>query len=453
MRRPPGKLFVKSVQAFDSHQEAGEVANYRSAGQQAGKVLSDYARKLFGNAITSLRTMDFFGRRSFEGKCKQVLGIAGPPDEPSLRQPDAVPTQSSFMLRSFVGYARFYRFFGCLFISDINDKSLKASKVTWKSVYTLYTLVWLTILAYNEGYVLVGKFRGIANSTGTFALSLDIITFTIAISKVVANMACLVLGSGRMLKFLRDAGKFERSIALVVPRKFAKRSSSWLRVTVRLAVLVSLVGTSISIALSHRTTFASSLKDWHPLLKVLAVCSSVVFMVYESSMYVTVTCFCGVLLQYLKAQIAAFDECRRMSSASSMAVRDAAARIEAIRLNVSRIKEFKDVINDVWCPAIVTSSVSLVAVLSMALCRFYNILRGDRRAFLGVTYSAFGALCFVDMVLLSSELGSEVQKLKDAAKTARLLEATDSYSRQVRYLHEAIEPDDMCLNAGGFFPL
>ncbi|KAL1433624.1 hypothetical protein MTO96_012450 [Rhipicephalus appendiculatus] len=372
--------------------------------------------------------MNFSGRRGFEGKDKQVQGIADTPQEPPLRQPDAVPTQRSLMLRSFVGYARFYRFFGCLFISGINDKTLKTCKVTCKSVYTLYTLVWLTILVCIEGDLLMRKFRGIANSTGTFALSLEIITFTIAISKVVANTACLVLGSGRMLKFLRDAGKFERSTALVVPRKFAKRSSSWLRVTVRLAVLVSLVGTSISVALSHRTGFASYRKDWHPLLKVLAVCSSVVFMVYESSMYVTVTCFCGVLLQYLKAQIAAFDECRRMSSASYIAVRDAAARIEAIRLNVSRIKEFKDVVNDLWCPAIVTSSVSLVAVLSMALCRFYNILRGDRRAFLGVTYSAFGALCFVDMVLLSSELGSEV-----------------------RYLHEAIEPDNMCLNAGGFF--
>ncbi|XP_037581677.2 uncharacterized protein LOC119464853 [Dermacentor silvarum] len=174
------------------------------------------------------------------------------------------------------------------------------------------------------------------------------------------------------------------------------------------------------------------------------------FILCGSTMYVSATCFCEVLVQYVKAQVTAFEECQA-TWASRMALRDAAAKIEAVRVNVCKIRALKNAVNDVWGPAIVTSSACLVGMLCTTLYRSFYIRVVHEDAWLRFTYTVYSALCFVDMVLVSSDLGSEVENLKEATKPMSLLDATDAYSLQVSYLHDIIEPDSMCLSAGRFF--
>ncbi|KAL1433623.1 hypothetical protein MTO96_012449 [Rhipicephalus appendiculatus] len=92
-------------------------------------------------------------------------------------------------------------------------------------------------------------------------------------------------------------------------------------------------------------------------------------------------------------------------------------------------------------------------MLCTTLYRSFYAKVGHAEAWLRFTYTLYNTLCFVDMVFMSSDLGSEVEKLKDATKPMSLLDATDTYSLQVGYLHDIIEPDSMCLSAGRFFRL
>ncbi|KAL3204981.1 hypothetical protein MRX96_041101 [Rhipicephalus microplus] len=171
---------------------------------------------------------------------------------------------------------------------------------------------------------------------------------------------------------------------------------------------------------------------------------------YESMMYVSVACFCEVLLRYLQVQVTALNKLLA-AYASRVALRDAAARMEAIRVNVCTIMELKNIVNEVWRPAFVASSASVMVLTCMGLYRSFTELHLE--AMVANSYAAFCVLCFVDMVLLSDDLGREVKKLKNALKSVRMVEVTDAYYRQVTYLHNAIDPDDMYLTAGSFFHL
>ncbi|XP_050048476.1 uncharacterized protein [Dermacentor andersoni] len=283
-----------------------------------------------------------------------------------------------------------------------------------------------------------------------FTDSLGVVVYALTGVQVFINIVCLVRGSARILQLLRDSVAFERSSAFKPVTRSVIQDRSWFKVALRISVLVGLVATFSFLSIVQHKNLHSSRQHWHPVLKVMAVCSSVMFVLCGSTMYVSATCFCEVLLQYVKAQAAAFEQCQA-TWASRMALRDAAARIEAVRVNVCKIRALKNAVNDVWSVAIVTSSACLVVMLCTTLYRSFYIKVVHEEAWLRFTYTVYSSLCFVDLVLVSSDLGNELENLKDAAKPMSLLDATDAYSLQVSYLHDIIEPDSMCLSAGRFF--
>ncbi|KAH7940337.1 hypothetical protein HPB52_023051 [Rhipicephalus sanguineus] len=277
------------------------------------------------------------------------------------------------MQRTFIWYARLCRLFGCLYISNINDKTLKTCKASWKSIYTLYALACLAMLVIFEGYSILNKIGCNVGWNCGFGKFLGTISHSVCAFEVFWSIVCLAHGSTRILKFLRGAADFEVSSGFMGPR------------------------------------------------------STVTLLFYESLTYVSSTCFCEVLLRYLKAQVTALDKLLPAIT-SRVELRDAAARIETIRVNVCTINELKNIVNEIWCPALVASSGSLVVLTCVAMYRSFTELHPE--AMVANSYAAFCLLCFVDMVLLSDDLGGEI-----------------------RYLHDAVDPDDMCLTAGRFFRL
>ncbi|KAL1433593.1 hypothetical protein MTO96_012423 [Rhipicephalus appendiculatus] len=369
--------------------------------------------------------------------------------ETNLGHPNVDPTMRSLMLRTFVGYARLCRFFGCLYISNINDKTLKTSKASWKSLYTLYALAWQVMLVIFEGYSILNKIGCDDGWNCSFGKFLGTLSHSVCVFKVFWSVVCLARGSTKILKFLRDAGNYEVSSSFQAPRKSVVIDRSF-SVMLRIALTVSLVVTTSLIIYAHYESFSSLRKNWHPIFKFLTIWSTVTLLFYESLMYVSVTCFCEVLLRYLKAQVTALKKLLA-ANASRVALRDAAARIEAIRVNICTIMELKNIVNEVWCPALVASSASLMVLTCVALYRSFTELHPE--AMVANSYAAFCFLCFVDMVLVSDDLGKEAKKLKDALKSMRMTDETDAYYCQVKYLHDAVDPDDMCLTAGRFFRL
>ncbi|KAL3198053.1 hypothetical protein MRX96_044528 [Rhipicephalus microplus] len=62
---------------------------------------------------------------------------------------DSSKVASSFMVARLLWYFRLTRFLGCLFVSNLNEKSMKDAVATWKSPYTAYAGLWFsTFLGY-----------------------------------------------------------------------------------------------------------------------------------------------------------------------------------------------------------------------------------------------------------------------------------------------------------------
>ncbi|XP_077494845.1 uncharacterized protein LOC144105599 isoform X2 [Amblyomma americanum] len=366
------------------------------------------------------------------------------------------PTEQSYMVRLFIIHARFIRFFGCLFIGNMKKESLKNARMTWKSPYLIYSIAWLATLTTMEGITIASKATCLSDKSCKFSESIGFIAHVVAAVKWLFNFICLAFGSRRLLDFLRDAAELEKCTGFVPEKRSICRYNgrAWFKVVLRSAMLATAVSCFSLVFLMHCRMFSGERKHWHPLFKALAVLSSVALLFCESYMYMSLVHFCGVLVQYLRAQVATFEECRRMTKATTLAYVAAASRIEEVRANVCKIKALKAVINSVWSPMILVSSASLLGSLCMTLYRSFHVTAlALVDTWIAVTYTAYSTLGFVDFVLTSSDLASEVRKLKDAVKNAALLEPTNPYSHQVQYLHDIIEPDEMCLTAGGFFRL
>ncbi|KAH7932859.1 hypothetical protein HPB49_003890 [Dermacentor silvarum] len=360
----------------------------------------------------------------------QVIGRFS--HEASLKHLDPEPAKRSLVLRYSIWYAKCCRILGCLYISNLNDETLKTNRATWKSPYTLYSAALLTMVAICEGSNIVHKSSCQGDLKCKFTDSIGVVVYALAGVQVLMNIVCLVRGSARILQLLRDAVAFERSSAFKPDTRSAIQDRSWFKITLRLSVLLGLVASfSLLGAVQHKNFQFES-----PTLAPRPQGPGRLQLGDVHTLRVN--------------HVTAFEECQA-TWASRMALRDAAAKIEAVRVNVCKIRALKNAVNDVWGPAIVTSSACLVGMLCTTLYRSFYIRVVHEDAWLRFTYTVYSALCFVDMVLVSSDLGSEVENLKEATKPMSLLDATDAYSLQVSYLHDIIEPDSMCLSAGRFF--
>ncbi|KAL1433622.1 hypothetical protein MTO96_012448 [Rhipicephalus appendiculatus] len=179
------------------------------------------------------------------------------------------------------------------FSAILNDETLKTSRATWKSLYTIYSVALLTTVSIFEGFNIVLKQPCRGDAKCKFTDSLGVVSYTITALRVFVNVACLVRGSAKILKLLRDALAFERSSSFRPVTKTSRIGEfSWLKIAMRLSVLVTLVGTLSLIVTVHYKIFLTDRKHWHPVFKVLVVCASVLFVFYGSTMYVSTICFC-----------------------------------------------------------------------------------------------------------------------------------------------------------------
>ncbi|XP_070395763.1 uncharacterized protein [Dermacentor albipictus] len=72
---------------------------------------------------------------------------------------------------------------------------------------------------------------------------------------------------------------------------------------------------------------------------------------------------------------------------------------------------------------------------------------------LSLCYATYIFLSFLELTCISQTLCDEAQKLKEAARRSSTIKATDSYFRQVEFLHYTMDPDGMRFSGAGFFPL
>uniref|UniRef100_A0A1S4KRX5 Uncharacterized protein n=1 Tax=Ixodes scapularis TaxID=6945 RepID=A0A1S4KRX5_IXOSC len=351
---------------------------------------------------------------------------------------------SSYMLQRFAGYGMLCRFGGCFFIQNFSKKSLEKATVTWKSPYTVYSILCFCFFFWFEAAFIVQKAYVLTIFSRSFARSLLFILHTVVTYKIFVNFSAMVMGTTKLLDFFRMSGAFEHSTGFRIPEKHR-----WPMARCCLVVAVLVISYAIGIHFFVGEVTNGLPRQWVIAAKVCGYIAGAGFFLYDSLPFVVLRCCTEVLVEYIHAQSLSFRDCDRSKVARTD--QDASREIENIRINLSQIRKLKDTLNDVWKLPLAAMSASILLILCVVLYSVFDNGLYLRDIWIILTYSAYSTLCFLEMTCVSQALMDEAQRLKDAVRAVPTTDATEAYVQQLRYLHDVIDPVDMCLTGGGFF--
>ncbi|CAN7993383.1 unnamed protein product [Ixodes pacificus] len=353
----------------------------------------------------------------------------------------------SFMLQRCAGYGRLCRIGGCFFIQKFHKESLASARATWKSPYTLYSILCVCFVFCFEVAFLAQRMRVLSVFSSRFTQSLLLILHITITFKIFINFWAMAVGSGKMLDFFRKAVIFERSTGF----SCVKGRSRW-PLPRRCLVLAALVANYvIGVRLFIEDVVNALPRQWFLATAICGYVAGFGFVLYDSLPFVVLRCTTEALVEYTHSQILVFKGCDRTKGACTDM--DASRHIEIIRLNLCNIRELKRLLNDTWkCPL----TAMCANVILMSCIVLYSLFENGiymREVWVVLFYTLYSALCFFEMTLISQALSDEVQRLKDATRAVITTDATADFLQQLRFLHDTLEPLGMCLSGGGFFCL
>ncbi|KAL1425246.1 hypothetical protein MTO96_019397 [Rhipicephalus appendiculatus] len=264
----------------------------------------------------------FYGRISKQ--LKSFYGLAMNRVEPGSTGPQAATSHQRegtgcFVVRNFKPYCLSLRFFGCLFIEGLAEDSCRKARVTWKTPYTLYSLLWLSSMVYAESEYTAEAAHGMM--VGEFAESVVAVLKMTIFTTAVANLVSAVLGTGRLLEFFRDCAEYEKSAKFRFPEARESLMPRWLVVLMRTVGLGSVV-TACGILLSAHYGPRGPRAQWSVFSKVVGVAALAVSVCYEWAMYLTLVPSCEALAWYVRDQRRVFVESKGVAATSGTAAEE-----------------------------------------------------------------------------------------------------------------------------------
>ncbi|XP_049512096.1 uncharacterized protein LOC125940250 [Dermacentor silvarum] len=250
----------------------------------------------------------------------------------------------------------------------------------------------------------------------------------------------MALGSRKLLDLFREAASFESSSGIArLVRQRADRGRCF-RAFRRVGVAASATATlSCCVAIIIENHLNDKETAWSYGLPVLLVrlLSQVGFAFWECTMYIVVSSVSEVLVSYLRSQKYSLRECQRSVQEQRSDDLTAALAVEAIRKNMSAIRKMKTCINVIWEPAILASSLCFLWVHCIAWYCLFTEEAYHLRIWLGLAYSCYSSLRFLDLAVVSHDLCNEARSIQQVSKDANLVHVSDTYMRQIHFLHDS----------------
>ncbi|CAN8014456.1 unnamed protein product [Ixodes persulcatus] len=358
----------------------------------------------------------------------------------------------SFMQRQFIPYAILCRLGGCFYIQNFR-KPLENAKVTWKTLYTAYsTLIVSFFFAFEISSIIKISFV-FRDLPRAFTASLMLLLRFMLCFKILVNTATMATGSSRLLEFFKKSSTYETISGFSPASRGARglwrhRWSFFCRSLVVLGVISTYVMLTMYFTVSLMKLLPAN-------LRFLGIPSGVLFgvnyIVYDALPYMVLRSCSAVLVDYLQAQVESFESCCK--SQYVRCDRQLLRQLEVIRYNLGVIRDLKNSLNAIWHVPLAAMSAGLILLVCVVwYAIFYEGLFAPQVP-LSASYCLYSSFAFIDMACVSQALTDQAQKLKNDTKIAFTFEVTDGYTQQLRYLHETIDPDGMCLSGGGFFRL
>ncbi|XP_075529869.1 uncharacterized protein LOC142563204 [Dermacentor variabilis] len=362
------------------------------------------------------------------------------------------PSQHCNMLRSFALQARICRLCGCLFVRDMFAKPPKSPKVVWLHWYTLYAAACLAFFLWFETDVVTRHAIELSDTQRFFTKSLLVLLHVVVIIKACCNFLTMAVGARRMIEFLQKADAFEKEVGIPSCLCCGQRNFLWTDIGGIVTFTVYFV--SYTAALIHqeqKVDHDGQLSTREIVDRVCGFVAALLFFTYDTVNFVALRHSAEVLeryVLYLKHCIDGFVGCKVIGCE-----KEAAQKIQAVRLRLCTVLELKSDINAIWQRSIVVSSVGLLLVTCISL--YTIITEGLRKTelWIAIGYSAFTSYEFLELARVSQSLSNALQAIKHSCRKTPTMDSTTAYSHQVQFLHSTINPDDISLNGSDFFKI
>ncbi|EEC13729.1 hypothetical protein IscW_ISCW011822 [Ixodes scapularis] len=179
---------------------------------------------------------------------------------------------------------------------------------------------------------------------------------------------------------------------------------------------------NLGLKISHQDRRAGT-QDY-----ISAVLGAWCYLLYDALPYMVLRSCSAVLVEYLHVQLKTVQRCCKVKPSRNE--RKSLEQLEVIRHNMAKITDLKDCLNAIAQVPLATMSAGVLIFDCVVCYAMFNDGFFATDVPLALSYCVYSSFAFLDLAFASQALTDEL-----------------------RYLHKTIDPDGMCLSAGGFFRL
>ncbi|EEC13654.1 hypothetical protein IscW_ISCW011390 [Ixodes scapularis] len=359
---------------------------------------------------------------------------------------------SSTMVQRVALYSLLCRLYGCFFIQNFREKTLANAKATWKALYTLYSISCFVLWFVIEMLCFTNYTDVVRSISDTLSKTLLLVAYGVLVVKLIVNLAVMFTKPDKMLTFFRKSEAFENNTG------FTPRTNSLLRSATDRWNMVRALAVFMGFALYLtgalwyvRTELLKSIPPlWFVPVIILGTYMFIGFLLYDSVSHLFLRSCTNVLVQYIRAQAEVIKEAGKLTNFHLQS--QSPLQMEAVRLRINKIRKLKESLNEIWAgPLIVHCASTLVVDCVILDAVFHDGIR--KELYIILICSLYTSIGFIDLAYIGQTLIDEARSLKNTILMLPAFGAPDSYIQQLRYLHESVDPEGMCLGGKGFFAL
>lgn len=295
---------------------------------------------------------------------------------------------------------------GCFWIENFQRKSLDNAKVTWRSLYSIYSALVIIYYLGMELSFLIPSLFVLSDVARKFSLSLIAIVHSVLTLKAGTNYLSMLCSSRKLLAFFQRSADFEKSSGFPTRTRRATREHPW-HFARRIGVLITAaIVFVLNIYAAFENTQVRVVSEWRLVFNVCSVLSIGLFLLYDSLPYIVLSSACEVLADYLEVQVQAFQDRMKFRDVHSKV--QAPSEIESVRLVLGEIGDMKRQINDIWQSTLISTSGTLLFVLCVVLYTLFGVGVILKHVLLYMSYAVYTTFCFLEIVIVSQGMRDKV---------------------------------------------
>ncbi|KAH6924669.1 hypothetical protein HPB50_021810 [Hyalomma asiaticum] len=353
------------------------------------------------------------------------------------------------MVSHFKWYGLLCHLAGTLHIRGLQrgPDSARASLRSWYALYASCCL--LAVYAGEFVYILQGARNEFQGSHRSTKISY-ILIYGFTQLKVAVNAVTSAFRASEFLEFFRTAQRFERDTGFRQSRdSFAKSRAFLVLRAVMFAIYCGAAAMTFAYLIEHYNetpSFASK-----TFFQTLAVLNFLLYLPHDTVYSIVLRPCCEVMVAYIRAQCEELTlVARKTDHVSRM---HCVRRLEQVRWNLCGIRDLKGRLERVWKWPLLLAGVNVLLSMSVdAAASFYKLVSGEG-LFLSAVFTAYQAVDFAELSMLSQMMVSEASRMKAVLRTMALRDSPECYINQVVFLYDAVQPSEMALQCGHFFKL